>query len=115
MGRPPVLCRGRTFLPVDHGTLVMEYPVSGRLETSTPAHDDAGFLHREYYRRTPDGLIPMARLEEIWGEHNVRVARDDSGSTKIRSSGFFVGTFEEFRETDRPYTDMALPDLPEVP
>jgi hypothetical protein len=98
-------------LKADGDSLVVEYPASGRLETSTPAHDDEGFLHREYFRRTPDGLVPLSRMGEIWGEYNMRTVRDEAGSMISRSAGFYVGTMEEFRQAERPLPGLELPKL----
>jgi hypothetical protein len=96
----------------DNGTLVVEYDASGSLETSTPAHQDQGFLHREYYERTPDGLRLLRRTGEIWGEYNMRIATDDGGVITGRSTGFFVGSMSEFRESERPRPGPELPELP---
>ena len=106
---------GAPPLVENNGTLVAEYLASGRLATSTPAQDDQGFLHREYYRRTSDGLVPLRRLDEIWGEYNLRIVRDEGGAVTSRSSGFFVGTMDEFRQTERPIAGVELPNLPEMP
>ena len=102
-------------LHVDDGALVVEYPASGRLETSTPAYDDDGFLHREYFTRRAGGLVPLSRMGEIWGEYNIRVVRDEGDGMTSRSSGFFVGTMAEFREAERPIAGMELPELPGSP
>jgi hypothetical protein len=103
---------GASPLPEDNGVLVVVYPASGRLATSAPAPGDAGFLHREYYRRTENGLEPLSRLGEVWGEYNVPVVTDDRGAETGRSAGFFVGTLAEFRSSDRPSVGPGLPDLP---
>jgi hypothetical protein len=103
---------GASPLPEDNGVLVVEYPASGRLETSTTASGDAGFLNREYYRRTENGLEPLSRMGEIWGEYNVLVISDDRGAETNRSAGFFVGTLAEFRASDRPSIGPGPPDLP---
>lgn len=104
---------GMPPLQNDGDSLVMEYPASGRLETSTPAHDDEGFLHREYFRRTPEGLVPLSRMGEIWGEYNMRIARDEEGVMMSRSAGFFVGTMEDFREAKRPIPELELLEIPD--
>jgi hypothetical protein len=104
---------GAPPLKAEDDALVVEYPVSGSLETSTPAHDDAGFLHREYFRSTADGLVPLSRMGEIWGEYNMKTMEDDSGSAIGRSSGFFVGTMAEFREAEIPHPGLELLELPE--
>jgi hypothetical protein len=102
---------GAAPLPVDHETLIVEYPASGRLETSTPAPDDAGFLHREYYRRTDNGLEPLSRMRDIWGEYNVLVVNDGTTAPAGRSAGFFVGTLAEYRAAEKPSFGPTLPDL----
>jgi len=102
---------GAPPLRSEHGTLVVEYPASGQLSTSTLADDAEGFLHREYFERGAAGLVPLSRLGRIWGEYNMRIARDEDGTLMSRSSGFFVGTLEEFRAAERPYTDVELPEL----
>jgi hypothetical protein len=104
---------GTLPLESDGDCLVVEYPASGRLETSTPAHDDEGFLHREYFRRTAEGLVPLSRVGEIWGEYNMRIARDERGSMMSRSAGFFVGTMDEFREAKRPIPELELLEIPD--
>jgi hypothetical protein len=106
---------GAAPLPVDHETLIVEYPPSGLLESSTPGPDDAGFLHREYFRRTADGLVPLTRTGQIWGEYNMRVVTDELGAVTSRSSGFFVGTMTEFRQSERPRGIPEIPEFPEPP
>lgn len=103
---------GAEPLGEDHGTRVVEYDSSGVLRTSTPAHDDQGFLHREYYERTDDGLRPLRRAGEVWGEYNMRIAYDDDGAVFSRTTGFFVGTMAEFRQAERPRPGPKLPELP---
>jgi hypothetical protein len=100
-------------LESDGDYLVVEYPSSGRLETSTSAHDYKGFLHREYYRRTAEGLVPLSRMGEIWGEYNMRIAHDEEGAMMSRAAGFFVGTMEEFREAKRPIPELELLEIPD--
>ena len=104
---------GTPPLQSDGDYLVVEYPLSGRHETSTPAHDVEGFLHREYFRRTPEGLVPLSRMGEIWGEYNMRIARDEEGAMMSRSAGFFVGNMEEFREAKRPIPELELLEIPD--
>lgn len=104
---------GASPLPVEDGVLLAEYPPSGRLETSTSADDDTGFLHREYFQRTHDGLVPLSRLGDIWGEYNMRIVRDEEGATTSRSAGFFVGTMEEFRAAERPIPELELLEIPD--
>lgn len=103
---------GAPALSLDGETRVVEYPTSGRLETSTPSADDQGFAHREYFRRTNNGLVPLSRLGEIWGEYNLRVVTDDQGAVVQRSTGFFVGTMAEFRAAERPRMGLEPPELP---
>lgn len=105
---------GAPPLESDDGTLVAAYPASGRLETSTPAHDNEGFLHRDYFRRTDDGLVPLTRMAEVWGEYNMRVVFDERRAVTARSSGFFVGSLAEFREAERPPAEWEPPALPEA-
>ena len=104
---------GAPPLTSDGNYLVVEYPASGRFGTSTPAHDAEGFLHREYYRRTPEGLVPLSRVGEIWGEFNMRIARDEEGAMMSRSAGFFVGTMEQFREAKHPIPGLELLEIPD--
>jgi hypothetical protein len=84
------------------GAVTVEYPANGRLETSTPAPEDEGFLHRGYYRRTASGLAPLSRVGDIWGEFSHRNFRGDGSAVGSRSSGFFVGTMKEFLATEWP-------------
>ncbi len=105
---------GAPPLPADHETLIVEYPQSGRLETSTPSSGDEGFAHREYFRDTAQGLVPLSRMDEIWGEYNLRVVTDELGAVTERSTGFFVGTLAEFRAAERPSTGHEPPELPQL-
>ena len=89
-------------LPENEGARILEYPPSGRLETSTPAPEDEGFIHRGYYRQTVDGLAPMSRLGEIWGEYTHLIVANDGSDAVGRSTGFFVGTMKQFRATEWP-------------
>ena len=86
----------------DDGALIVEYPASGRLDTSNPAPDDLGFLHRAYYRREAGGLVPLSRAGDIWGEFSHVSYEDDWREISGRSSGFFVGTMTEFLATEWP-------------
>jgi hypothetical protein len=104
-GAPPLHSEG--------DTLIVEYPSSGQLETSTPAPDHDGFLHREYYRRVPEGLVPLTRMGEVWGEYNMRTSRDETGGIIDRSAGFFVGTMDEFRQAERPMPGLEILELPD--
>jgi len=106
---------GAPPLSLDGGTLVVEYPSSGRLETSTPSSGDQGFAHREYFRKTAPGLVPLSRMGEIWGEYNMRVVTDDQGAVTRRSTGFFVGSMAEFRAAERPTAGIELPEIPPLP
>jgi hypothetical protein len=93
---------GAPPLREDEGALIVEYPATGRLETSTPAPEDEGFVQRGYYRQSADGLAPLSRVGEIWGEYSHRNFRDLFGAGASRSSGFFLGTLKEFRATEWP-------------
>lgn len=106
---------GAKPLQTDDQTVVIEYPPSGRLETSTPPPNDVGFLHREYARRTPDGLVPLYRTGDIWGEYTMRALIEDDGTVTSLSTGFFVGTLAEFRQAERPDALYELPALPQLP
>jgi len=99
---------GAPPLREEDGALILEYPATGRLETSTPAPEGEGFLQRGYYRQTADGLAPLSRVGEIWGQYSHRNFRDLFGAGSGRSSGFFVGTLKEFRATDWP-TEHGAP------
>jgi hypothetical protein len=93
---------GATELRTEDDALIVEYPASGRLDTSTPAPEDEGFLQRGYYRRTADGLVPLSRAGDIWGEFSHRQFLDFGSVGGGRSSGFFVGSMTEFLATDWP-------------
>jgi hypothetical protein len=105
---------GAPPLSEDNGAQIVEYPADGRLDTSTPAPNDEGFLHRGYYVRTASGLAPLSRVGDIWGEFSHRMFEDDDpvaihrmlqdggGEQVRRSSGFFVGTLQEFRAAEWP-------------
>ena len=105
---------GAPPLREEDGAEVLDYPATGRLDTSTPAPEDEGFLHRGYYRRTANGLAPLSRVGDIWGEFSHRefegndaasihqMLQDGGGGSIHRSSGFFVGTLTEFRATPWP-------------
>ena len=98
---------GAPPLVEEDGAVILEYPATGRLDTSAPAPDDEGFLHRGYYRRTASGLAPLSRVGEIWGEYSHRMFRDDGSAVASRSSGFFVGTMKEFLATEWPVEHTA--------
>ncbi len=106
---------GAPPLALDGETLVVEYPSSGRLETSTPASGDDSFAHREYFRDTSQSLAPLSRMGEIWGEYNLRVVTDYQGAVSGRSTGFFVGSMAEFRAAERPRTGFEPPEIPPLP
>ena len=93
---------GAPPLRKDDEAVILEYPANGRLDTSTPAPEDEGFLHRGYYRRTADGLAPLSRVSEIWGEFSHRRFPDFGTAGAGRSSGFFVGSMTEFLDTEWP-------------
>jgi hypothetical protein len=97
----------------DEDVLIVEYPASGRLDTSTPAPEHEGFIQRGYYRQTADGMVPLSRADDIWGEFSHRLFDDDAESIHQMleegiaeplhlSTGFFVGTMQEFRATEWP-------------
>jgi enterochelin esterase-like enzyme len=102
---------GSSPLRHEDDAVILDYPASGRLETSTPAPEDEGFLHRGYYRRTADGLAPLSRVSDIWGEYTHLIVSDDEPATVGRSSGFFVGTMKEFLATEWP-SEHGLPARP---
>ena len=93
---------GAPPLGEDEGALIVKYPANGRLDTSTPAPDEEGFIQRGYYRKTATGLAPLSRAGDIWGEFSHRNFQDLFGAGAGRSTGFFVGTLKEFRATDWP-------------
>jgi hypothetical protein len=93
---------GAPPLREDEGALIVEYPASGRLETSTPAPEAEGFIQRGYYRRTAGGMAPLSRVSEIWGEFSHRQFKEVGFGVAGRSTGFFVGSMKEFRATDWP-------------
>ena len=93
---------GAPPLQLEDGTRVIEYPASGSLDTSSPAPEDEGFLHRGYYRKTPDGLVPLSRAGDIWGEFTHLRFLEDTRPGAGRSSGFYVGTMAGFRATEWP-------------
>jgi len=91
---------GAPPLAVEDGVVVFEYPESGPLETSNPAPDSDGLLHKRYFERQGDELRALSRLSEVWGEYSLRAIEDDGSSR--RSFGFFVGSLGEFRASHRP-------------
>jgi hypothetical protein len=93
---------GARPLAKEDGALIIEYPATGRLDTSTPAPESGGLIQRGYYRRTPDGLVPLSRAGDIWGEFTHLTFPDDGSQAAGRSSGFFVGTMAAFRATEWP-------------
>jgi hypothetical protein len=94
--------------------LIVEYPASGRRDTSSPAPEHDGFIQRGYYMQTVDGLAPLSRAGDIWGEFSHRLFADDDAasihqmledgaSVSIhRSTGFFVGPMRDFMATEWP-------------
>ena len=93
---------GAPPLREDDGALIVEYPASGRLDTSTPAPEAEGFIQRGYYRRTADGMAPLSRASEIWGEFSHRRLEEVGFGVAGRSTGFFVGSMMQFRATEWP-------------
>jgi hypothetical protein len=91
---------GAPQLGNEDGAVIFEYPESGHIETSNPAPDSDGLLHKKYFERRGGEVVPLSRLSQIWGEYSLRMIEDD-GSSK-RSFGFFVGTAGEFRDSERP-------------
>jgi len=91
---------GAAPLGLEGEVVVLEYPGSGNLETSTPAPEADGMLHKQYFESRGGELVPLTRLSQVWGEYSMRSIEDD-GSNR-RSSGFFIGTMGEFREAERP-------------
>jgi len=98
---------GAPRLVEEDGAVILEYPATGRLNTSTAAPDDEGFLHRGYYRRTAGGLVPLSRVGDIWGEFSHRQFLDFGSEVAGRSSGFFVGSMTEFLDTEWPAEHAA--------
>lgn len=117
---------GAPELRHEDGAVIIEYPATGRLDTSSPAPDAEGFIQRGYYRRTPDGLEPLSRAGDIWGEFSHRTFRGDHAELADRmsqgdhaegagrSSGFYVGTLAGFRATGWP-KDHREPIGPQEP
>jgi len=97
--------KGSPPLAIDDGVVVFEYPDSGRLETSTPAPDADGLLHKEYFERRGGELVPHSRLGQVWGEYSLGAIEDDGSSS--RSFGFFVGSLSEFRVSKRPMPSLG--------
>ena len=93
---------GAPPLREDDGGLIIEYPITGQLDTSTTAPEEEGFLQRGYYRQTASGLAPLSRVGDIWGEYTHLVYRNDGNLNAGRSTGFFVGSMKEFLATEWP-------------
>ncbi len=106
---------GAPALAETDDVLVAEYPESGRIETSTKPPENDAFLNHEYFERTGSQLTSLNRLGQIWGEYQMRIATDDEGEIFTRSSGFFVGSMAEFRNTERPDARLELLELAERP
>ena len=96
---------GAPPLGVEDDAVLFEYPESGHLETSTPAPDRDGLLHKHYFERRGAELVPLNRLSQIWGEYTVRATKDDGSIS--RSFGFFIGTLGEFRASERPLPGLV--------
>lgn len=97
--------RGTPQLGDEEGTVVFEYPENGHLQTSTAAPNSDGLLHKAYFERHGEELVPLSRLSQIWGEYSLK-AIDDDGSSR-RSFGFFIGTLGEFRASERPLPGLV--------
>ena len=91
---------GAAPLGLEGEVVIFEYPESGRLETSTAAPEADGLLHKQYFENRDGELVPLSRLSQVWGEYSMRSIEDDGSNS--RSSGFFIGTMEEFRSAERP-------------
>ena len=94
--------KGAPPLREDHDAVILEYPSSGRLDTSTPPPADLGLIQRGYYSRTADGIAPIARLGNIWGDYSQRNGGSDGNTQISYSAGFFVGTMQDFLATKGP-------------
>jgi hypothetical protein len=93
---------GAPPLREDHGAVILEYPPTGRLDTSSPPPADLGLIQRGYYYRTTDGIAPIPRLGGIWGEYSHRYGGGDANPQIFYSAGFFVGTMQGFLATECP-------------
>jgi len=96
---------GAPPLGVEDDVVIFEYPESGHIETSTPAPDTDGLLHKHYFEQRGAELVPLGRLSQIWGEYTMRAIEDDGSSS--RSFGFFIGTLGEFRDSERPLPGLV--------
>jgi hypothetical protein len=96
---------GAPPLDVEDDAAIFEYPESGHLETSTPAPDTDGLLHKHYFEQRGAELVSLSRLSQIWGEYTLRAIEDDGSSS--RSFGFFIGTIGEFRASKKPLPGLV--------
>lgn len=88
-------------LPVEDGYLVVRFPGSGVLETSSPLQN--GCARDVYYYATDGGLSPIGSTG-LWGNTMIRGgytgASQASGGVKRTYGGFFVGTREQLENLE---------------
>jgi hypothetical protein len=93
-------------LPVEDGYQVHDYPQDCRLDTSSSR--ELGIALDEYYYKDGEALHrlsanPLGSDGMIWHwyEGTTRNMNDDGSQEVIYTSGFFVGTKEQFRDRDQ--------------
>lgn len=93
-------------LPVEDGFQVHDYPQDCRLDTSSGR--ELGIAFDEYYYKNGEELRrlsanPLGSDGMIWHwyEGTTRTMNDDGLQKEILTSGFFVGTKEQFRDRDQ--------------
>jgi hypothetical protein len=98
--------KGAPPLPVEDGRLIFRYGPDGKLETSTEFPE--GWAIDNYYyvdgdERTPLSQLPPGFDGRIWHAYSSFRTIVRTGDEVVRmgaSSGFFVGTEEEYRNSD---------------
>ena len=100
--------KGAPPLPREDGRLLFRYDAQGNLETSTQ-YEEGWSMDGYYYvagdTRTPLRQRPTGFDGQIWGNYTSSSMVSGVGGGTIRtgvSTGFFVGTEEQYREAGRP-------------
>lgn len=85
---------GAQPLEVRGGTVVIRFPDSGIIETSSAVNGGIGIV--EYWYYSPHGERKRIPLESIWG---MRTGRRG----KLKMLRIFIGTHDEFRAAADPF------------
>ncbi len=105
-------------LPLEDGYLIYDYPPDGLLETSSER--ETGIALDEYYYKDGEDLLrlsanPLGSDGMIWHsyEGTATFMNDDGEEATVWTTGFFVGTREQYQER-RGFHPVGAESLPRV-